>query len=57
MNKTLRFLAVPTLALGALALSGSPAMALAQSPDPAAFPRCVRDLSAALGASKSARTS
>ena len=27
MNKTLRFLAVPTLALGALALSGSPAMA------------------------------
>ncbi|GGH90800.1 CHRD domain-containing protein [Arthrobacter liuii] len=27
MNKTLRFLAVPTLALGALALSGAPAMA------------------------------
>jgi LPXTG-motif cell wall-anchored protein len=27
MNKTLRFMAVPTLALGALALSGSPAMA------------------------------
>ncbi|WP_142057082.1 CHRD domain-containing protein [Pseudarthrobacter sp. B4EP4b] len=27
MNKTLRFLAVPTLALGALALSGSPALA------------------------------
>ncbi|WP_285240443.1 CHRD domain-containing protein [Arthrobacter sp. G.S.26] len=31
MNKTLRFLAVPTLALGALALSGSPAMAADQS--------------------------
>ncbi|WP_461172358.1 CHRD domain-containing protein [Arthrobacter sp. Z1-9] len=27
MNKTLRFMAVPTLALGALALSGAPAMA------------------------------
>ncbi|MBT2538466.1 CHRD domain-containing protein [Arthrobacter sp. ISL-69] len=31
MNKTLRFMAVPTLALGALALSGSPAMAADQS--------------------------
>lgn len=31
MNKALRFLAVPTLALGALALSGSPAMAADQS--------------------------
>ncbi len=31
MNKTLRFLAVPTLALGALALSGSPAMAADES--------------------------
>ncbi|WP_309233435.1 CHRD domain-containing protein [Pseudarthrobacter sp. AB1] len=31
MNKTLRFMAVPTLALAALALSGSPAMAADQS--------------------------
>lgn len=31
MNKTLCFMAVPTLALGALALSGSPAMAADQS--------------------------
>ncbi|WP_258804223.1 CHRD domain-containing protein [Pseudarthrobacter sp. NS4] len=31
MNKTLRFMAVPTLALGVLALSGSPAMAADQS--------------------------
>ncbi len=31
MNKTLRFMAVPSLALGALALSGSPAMAVDQS--------------------------
>ena len=31
MNKTLRFMAVPTLAMGALALSGSPAMAVNQS--------------------------
>ncbi|QYF91050.1 hypothetical protein [Arthrobacter sp. PAMC25284] len=31
MNKTLRFLAVPTLALGALALSGAPAMAADES--------------------------
>lgn len=31
MNKSLRFMAVPTLALGALALSGSPAMAADQS--------------------------
>jgi hypothetical protein len=31
MNKSLRFMAVPTLALGALAFSGSPAMAADQS--------------------------
>ncbi|MCO4239225.1 hypothetical protein NG702_17735, partial [Pseudarthrobacter sp. MDT3-28] len=31
MNKSLRFMAVPTLALAALALSGSPAMAADQS--------------------------